>query len=334
MLYQFNWPIFGHKNQINFLQQAISQDKLANTYLFYGPSGLGKKLLANYFVKSLFCQDNKVKPCNQCYHCRLVAKGTFPDLYTLGDQGQELSVDNVREFLRKLSLSNVQNRYKLAIIYGIEKINLYGANALLKTLEEPTKDTTIILIADSIANLPSTVISRSQLLKFQSLSRTDMENWLKTFKFNTQEKETIINLSFGKPGIALQLINNNLEDFKQNCNFLIQMLSNNTFYYMQTIDKWFSLLKKEHPSFKVYELGDLTKQHLDLFEIFLRDLLWIKLDRPVINKIYEAELNKLANNFETEVLINNLLSLNNMKQKLKHNVSPQILWENLFLNLK
>jgi hypothetical protein len=103
---------------------------------------------------------------------------------------------------------------------------------------------------------------------------------------------------------------------------------------MQTIDKWFALLKKEHPGFKIYELGDLTKQYLDLFELFLRDLLWLKLGRPVVNELYHQDLSQLATTFTKESLFKNLLSLNKIKNKLKYNVSPQLLWENLLLNLK
>ena len=57
MSYKFAWPIYGHQNQLKYLQETVSQDKLANTYLFYGPRGLGKKMVADYFVQSLFCQD-------------------------------------------------------------------------------------------------------------------------------------------------------------------------------------------------------------------------------------------------------------------------------------
>lgn len=333
MSYDFNWPIYGHKNQLKFLQETISQRKLANTYLFYGSSGLGKKTIANYFAKSLFCQDPKIKPCGKCYHCRMIEKNIFMDLYKIGSR-EELSAENIREFLHNLSLSKVNADHKLAIIYNTETINIHSANALLKTLEEPPANTTIILLADSIVNLPATIISRAQLLKFQALRRDDMKAWLKNYNLSDDEKETIINLSFGRPGLALRMIDDNLENFKKSSNFILKLLSSNTFYFMQAIDKWFSLLKKEYPGYKVYELGILTKQYLDLLEVFLRDLLWIKLDRPIVNEMYKEELVQLATNFSKEKLLENLLSLNKTKTTLKYNVSPQLLWENLLLNVK
>jgi DNA polymerase III delta' subunit len=333
MSYKFAWPIYGHQNQLKYLQETVSQDKLANTYLFYGPRGLGKKMVADYFVQSLFCQDQETKPCQKCYHCRLIKKNTFLDLNKLGRR-EDLSVENIREFLHKLALSNVNSGKKLAIIYGAGNVNLFGANALLKTLEEPPRNTTIILIADSINNLPATVISRCQLIKFRSLARDDMEKWLDNYDFEEDAKQTIINLSFGKPGLALDLMNDDLASFKKSCNFIIKLLSSNTFIYMNTIDKWFEILKKEHPGFKMYELGNLTEQYLNLFEVFLRDLLWIKLDRPVVNELYHRDLENLATQFTAKKLFHNLISLNKIKTKLKYNVSPQLLWENLLLSVK
>jgi DNA polymerase III subunit delta' len=333
MSQQYKWPIYGHHKQLKFLQETISQDKLANTYLFYGSKGLGKKTLTNYFVKSIFCLDTNTKPCEKCAHCQKINKGIFLDIHKVGDR-EDLGVDNIREFMHKISMSNVSGHRKIAIVYGIETINLFGANALLKTLEEPPANTTIILIANSINNLPATVMSRAQLIKFKSINRKDMKDWLKNYDFSDEEKETIINLSFGRPGLALKLMADDMEQFKKSSSFILKMLSNGTFYYMQTIDKWFSILKKEYPAYKVYEIGNMTREYLDLFEVFLRDILWAKLDRPIVNQIYNKEINSLSNKFDKQSLIDNLLSLNKAKEKLNHNISPQLMWENLFLSIK
>lgn len=333
MSYAFDWPIYGHKNQLQFLQTAILNNKLANAYLFYGPMGLGKKMVVDYFVKSIFCQSDKVKPCNLCQHCRQIAKKTFLDIHILG-KNEELSAENIRDFLSHLSLSNVSGNRRLAIIYGLERINLFGANALLKTLEEPPRNTTIVLVADNIAGLPATIISRCQLLKFRQLSKKDMDGWLQNFDFDTQTKQTIINLSFGKPGLALTLMSDKLEIFKDNCKFIIKLLSNNLFFSLQAIDKWFTDLKKQNPGSKTVELGFLTRQFLDLYEVFLRDILMRQIDRPVVNILFQDEINKIAGSFDKQKLLNNLLAINQSRRSLKNNVAPQLLWENLFLNIR
>ena len=161
-----------------------------------------------------------------------------------------------------------------------------------------------------------------------------MEEWLENFEFSKKEKDTIINLSFGRPGLALTYMKDNLKSFKKDSEFIIDLLANNTFNYLQSIDKWFNTLKKDNPGCKVGELGNLTKKYLDLIELFLRDLLWLKLDRKIVNDLYYEKLKNLSNDFEKESLLKNLLNLNNLKNKLRHNTSPQLLWENLLLSIK
>ncbi|MFA5126456.1 MAG: hypothetical protein WC465_00445 [Patescibacteria group bacterium] len=332
---KFFWPIYGHQAQIKFLQSAIANQRVANAYLFYGPKGLGKKLTAQYFGASLFCTNLQEKPCGRCEHCLLIKRKVFLDIFTLGEQDTELSAENIREFLHSLSMSRVHNTHKLAIIYGVENMNLFGANAMLKILEEPPSHTTILLVADNINQLPATIISRCQLIKFQALARSDMEAWLKNYEeVNEATRETIINLSFGRPGTALTMLADDLTTFKKNCSFIIKLLAGNQFNALQTIEKWFEILKKENPDAKVSELGNMTKQYLDLLAVCLRDLLWIKLERPVVNSLYQSDMQKLAGQFSADGLLKNLLAIDDYKQKIKYNVTPQLAWENLFLSLK
>ena len=330
---KYHWPIFGHKQAIQFLQNSIEQEKLAHAYLFYGSRGLGKKMIAEYFSRSIFCTNQESKPCGQCQVCRLLAKNAYLDFYTLGKDGQELSVDNVREFMHSLQMASIYGHKKIAVIYNVEQMNIFAANALLKTLEEPPAGTHIILISDNINLLPATVISRCQLLKFQALKKNEMEDWIATFDFEVKERQTIINLSFGKPGLALQLMQENLESWKKSCNFILKLLSSNTFNVMQIIEKWFAQAKKENPEARSSELGQNTRVYLDYLEVMMRDLLWLKLDRPIVNEVFESELNNISSAYSSEQLLRKLVRLNDYKQKLNNNVNPQLLWENIFLNL-
>jgi DNA polymerase-3 subunit delta' len=334
MSVNFTWPIYGHQQQINFLQESIRQYKLANTYLFYGPRGLGKKLVAYNFAKSLFCQHENEKPCQKCAVCQKINKGVFADLHILGKNPEDLSADNIKDFLASLSLSSSLGGHKLAIIQKVETINLFSANALLKILEEPPKNTTIILIADQINNLPATIISRCQLLKFRSLDKEAMEKWLINFDLTDEEKGTLLNLSFGKPGLALEYMEDKLESFKESCDFLIKLLGTDTLAALQTLDHWFTALKKENPSYKIYELGEHTVRYLNLLELILRDIMWIKLGRKPINIIYKDQLTVLSKQYQLSALLKNLLNLNKIKKQLKNNVSPLLLWENLVLDFK
>lgn len=161
-----------------------------------------------------------------------------------------------------------------------------------------------------------------------------MEEWISKFDFDESERQTIMNLSFGKPGLALQLMQENLDPWKKNYNFIIKLLSSNTFNIMQIIEKWFALLKKENPEARVSDLGQNTKVYIDYLEVMMRDLLWIKLDKPIVNQVFQSELNNISSSYSSEQLLQNLTRLTDYKQKLNNNVNPQLLWENIFLNLK
>jgi len=215
MSVNFSWPIYGQQAQQKFLQSAIVNNRLAHTYLFYGPKGLGKKLTLSYFIKSILCTDLEQKPCGSCEYCLLLERKSYLDLYAIGDQGTDLSIDDIRDFIKRISLAKVHNQVKIAVIYQVENLNIQSSNALLKTLEEPPANTIIILVADQINHLPATVLSRCQLVKFQALSYQDMSEWLKSFDLSVEERLTVINLSFGRPGLALQLMADNLETFKK-----------------------------------------------------------------------------------------------------------------------
>ncbi|MCB9802689.1 hypothetical protein H6761_01550 [Candidatus Nomurabacteria bacterium] len=334
MSVNFSWPIYGHQKQIKFLQNSLNSSNLANAYLFYGAKGLGKKMIAHHFAMSLFCQSQEARPCQKCQICHHVDQETWQDFYSLGKNPDDLSAENIKIFLGSLSLSSATGTPKLAIIEQVEKLNLHAANALLKVIEEPPKNTTIILIADSIDYLPATVISRCQLLKFQALDKRSMAEWLDNFSLAEIEKETVLNLSFGKPGRALSFMADNLNNFKEKCDWLFKLLDSETLSALQIIDAWFGALKKENTELKVSELGEETVQYLDLLELFWRDILWSKLERKVLNVLYQKELKELAIKYSYPDILKNLLSINKIKKQLRENVSPQVLWENLALNFK
>ena len=330
----FSWPIYGHHKQIDFLQRSLQQDTLPNAYLFYGSKGLGKKMIAQYFAKSLFCQNTEQKPCQKCTICHHIDEGVYADCYFLGKNVEELSAENVKDFLASLKLASSYGHHKLAIIYQADKLNLFSVNALLKILEEPPKKTTFILIADQIDYLPATILSRCQLLKFQVLNKQTMSSWLENFSLQDLEKETILNLSFGKPGRALNFMEDNLSQFKEKCDWVLKILSSDTLTSLQILENWLEIFKKNSLSSQNLDLPKTSLDYLDILELFWRDLLYAKLDRKILNVLYKEEIKKVANKYSYTDILKNLLTINKIKKQIKNNVSPQMLWENLVLNFK
>lgn len=137
---------------LEFLKNAAKAGKLAHGYLFYG--GTSDEMKNAALGLADFLKTDK-----------------FDILYIAPEQGKkDISIDQIRQIKKHLSLSPYNSFYKFAIIDGAETMNDESANALLKTLEEPQGNAILILIASAPDLLPKTVISRLQEIKFKSIS--------------------------------------------------------------------------------------------------------------------------------------------------------------------
>jgi DNA polymerase III subunit delta' len=177
-----NWPLVGNKQITEFLEKAIIKNELAGTYIFQGIDDLGKSTVARYFAQILLCQDRKstdILPCGLCPSCHSFKTGqnnneTNEDMLMHGDchiikkddDKKNISIEQVRDFIRVLSMSSFLGNYKIGIIKQADTLSLEAANALLKTLEEPNEKVVIILITPDLETLPETIVSRSQVLNF------------------------------------------------------------------------------------------------------------------------------------------------------------------------
>ncbi len=160
--------ILGHKREINLLKKGIELNRCASTYLFSGPEGIGKRLVALAFAAALNCEACKDDACTECASCRLIASGTHPNLLLVEPRGGTLKVALVRELKRLLNYRIDRGR-RVVIIDGAHLMVRATSNILLKTLEEPPLNTTIILISSRPDTLLPTILSRCQRINFSPL---------------------------------------------------------------------------------------------------------------------------------------------------------------------
>lgn len=141
----------GQQHILNYLKKSIEKNRISHAYLFEGPDYLEKKAVALWFTKLLGCQN--------------------PDIteITVLEGKQEISINQIRELRRYLSLSPHSSMHKVAIIESAELMTSEAANAFLKTLEEPRGNAVLILIANTISMLPETILSRCEIIKFRSV---------------------------------------------------------------------------------------------------------------------------------------------------------------------
>ena len=176
--------IYGHDQVVDFFCRSLACARLASTYLFVGPQGVGKQTFALKLAQALLCQDldeSQLLACGQCESCRLFSAGGHPDLDVIQlPRGKrwlplELFVGD-REHRNQTGLChNIALRPRLgqrraAIIDDADWLTVESANCLLKTLEEPPPGALIILIGSSRSRQLPTILSRSQIVQFSPLN--------------------------------------------------------------------------------------------------------------------------------------------------------------------
>ena len=179
--------------------------RLPHALLLEGAPGVGKGALADWTARLALCERRAQAPCGHCTSCHLHAAGTHPDLFrvVLGEDRKDIAVDDVRELIAALALKSYRGGAKVAIVDPADLLNANGANALLKTLEEPAPDTLLILIASHPERLPATIRSRCQRIRVPRPASADALAWLA--REGDGNWQPVLALAGGGPLAALAL---------------------------------------------------------------------------------------------------------------------------------
>ncbi len=196
------------------LIRRANSDNLPHALLFSGNKGVGKTALAEALTHSLLCQSPSAEgiACGQCHGCGLLNANTHPDLLRLTpeEEGKAIPIDAVRSASRFLVLKSQYGNQQVVIINPAEAMNRFAANSLLKTLEEPTPDTLLILITSQPSLLLPTIRSRCQQVVFNRPEANSAKSWLNEQLSSreansTGQSDTLLALANGAPLAALAL---------------------------------------------------------------------------------------------------------------------------------
>jgi DNA polymerase-3 subunit delta' len=198
-------PWLGHPQER--LRAAIGSDHLPHSLLILSVPGLGAEQLANWITALVLCESPATRPCDACPSCRLLRSDSHPDAHVvrLEDDAQQIKVDQVRGLIESLALKSYRGGYKVGVIEGAEALNANGANAFLKTLEEPSANTVLIMIARPNHRLPATIASRCLRLTLRPPAAGDAIAWLNANVPGTKPWHAALELAGGAPLLAMQL---------------------------------------------------------------------------------------------------------------------------------
>src|SRR5271169_294215 len=231
-------PWLQHSQQR--LRSAIDAGRLPQSLLVLAAPGLGAQTLTHWITALALCERPSARPCDACASCRLLRSDTHPDVHVvrLEEDAQQIKVDQVRELIESLALKSYRGGFKVGIVEGAEALNIHGANAFLKTLEEPTPNTVLIMIARPNHRLPATIASRCQRLTLRQPATADAIAWLQAKSPATDAWQAALALAGGAPLLALELFAAGLAEIDADMRASIAELADGTVDVTLLAERW------------------------------------------------------------------------------------------------
>lgn len=222
--------IRGNDAVISFLKESSGAGRVANAYIFSGPGGIGKKLSALAFAKAVNClSPNEGLSCDKCPSCKKIDSSNHPDVFVVTPEkkGATTKIDDIRVVIKDNGLKPYEAKVKVYIIDEADSLTEEAANALLKTLEEPSAASMLILITERSSRLLPTIRSRCQIVNFFPLDTAIVEEILTaSHNIDGVKARALSRISCGSPGKALELEDNDFFDKREK---IIKALSSDTF---------------------------------------------------------------------------------------------------------
>jgi DNA polymerase-3 subunit gamma/tau len=162
--------VVGQQAVTRTLRNALASGRLAQSFVFAGPRGVGKTTTARILARALNCENGPTAdPCGTCDACVEIAEGRDMDVLEI-DAATHTGIDNVREvIIAGLAIRPVRNRYKVFIIDEVHQLSSASFNSLLKSIEEPPPHVVFMMATTELDKIPETVLSRSQVYEFRTI---------------------------------------------------------------------------------------------------------------------------------------------------------------------
>jgi len=304
--------ILGQDNAISILSSQLAKKTLSHAYIFLGEEGTGKEYLAREFSKYILCKNQNGE--DLCENCKRFDKGLHLDFIQInGEEG--IKIEEVRETVEKINLMPAMSARKVIIFTKAENLGLEAANALLKTFEEPPKDSIIILTAISEKSLPETIVSRGQKIKLSKISENEIKKILLS-DYAESEVNKILPYAEGNIGEAKQLISDNgyFETKKELFSGVEECLLSD------------SIIEK----FKIIEAFDKDKRIKDFLGLFSRIIFQSNL-KPNIAISEDEIYSKVQKKHSTQKILKMSEKTLKIYENLEYNVNLRLALEEIIL---
>ncbi|NYI45284.1 DNA polymerase-3 subunit delta' [Nocardioides aromaticivorans] len=172
--------LVGQRPTIDLLQRAVSGHGMTHAWLFTGPPGSGRSNAAIAFAAALQCPQQGVGPdCpDGCHACHTVLAGSHADVSVIRTEKLSIGVDEVRDLVRRASLSPMGDRWQIMIVEDADRLTEQACNALLKAIEEPNGRTVWMLCAPTVEDVLPTIRSRCRLVTLSTPTTPEVAGFL------------------------------------------------------------------------------------------------------------------------------------------------------------
>ncbi|GAX59451.1 DNA polymerase III, gamma/tau subunits [Candidatus Scalindua japonica] len=332
--------ILAQDHVIDHFKKAIETDHLSHAYLFTGQRGVGKTLFTKEFAKVLNCMNDKSDPCNSCHNCIRINANSHPDVswIEIEEKAKFIKIENIRNLQNSAKLSPLESDYKIYIIADADMMNEEASNCLLKTLEEPSPNTIIVLIANSISSVKETIRSRCQIIRFHLLPSHIIENQL-AGKSDADPDKIAWTSTFcnGSLGDALKLLDQNYYEINNNIvSRLTETGIDNLVFAEEIINSYLSTGES------LEEKRQVFKGILNCILQFYRDLLIVKIRSrnntrqkriTLFNADHEDAMRRYINYLTQEQIINIIDEILESIKFIGFNLNINLLVENIITSI-
>jgi len=335
--------IKGHRRIIVLLQRAIIAGRIFHSYLFVGPESIGKKTVALNFAGILNCsnpryyEEELVDACGKCKSCKKMKTGNHPSLSLIEPEESSIKIEQMKKIQETIYFKPVMGQWHIIIIDRAEAMTTEAANCILKLLEEPPPYVIFAIISSNEFLLPSTVVSRCQLFRFNLLSPGILRDLLQN-KWNMTEDKALLysSIANGRIDRAIELSKKkDMEEFRGD---IIDLISGTKGEYIWKINlekNKISILKlniyKTSEKVTFSFPSDRINMFFDFILLWYRDLIVFKMLkardklinidklRIIQNEIDDLSLDRLYYLFE---------GVTKMKDNIRKNVNTRLVLEN------
>lgn len=318
------FEVLGQEFIIGAFHRVYENNKVSHAYIIIGPDGIGKSILALHMAAVLLCRGEE-KPCEKCASCQKITHGNHPDVKTLSLKGKSIGVDEIRNLIDDIYTKPYEGDRKVIIIKAADHITIQGQNAILKSLEEPALDTTIIMLAENENAILETIKSRCQVLRLGKVAVEAIKQHVIHLGVDSKKAQIAANLSDGILGNALKFLDDKYTKLRQEViNRAIDVVNKDTLTILRSAD--FFVNNK-----------DKIEIILDIMTSWYRDIIMLKLSNSnnnlANNDFYELlveESQKLSYN-RLDSIIN---EINSARDKIRKNANFQLTIEIMLLNIQ